>query len=818
MTYTEATTMTRLSVPKVTRRLQYRLIIAFVVVLLIPTAIISLYSLRTAATTLIQKIGAEELRTLVSQANDLEQRLIDAKEDLIFLSLAPPTRRFATIINGASDVANTYRDAQIVLLRTFLERETTPYLEFRIINIGGQEVMHVDRTGELPFRPGSVNFAGEAYFNQAIGLAGNQVYISEYDLDRTDGVINVPHVPVLYYSVPLEVDGSNIAVLVAKVSLMTLFSDILSRNPSPLYLVSRDGSYLLNPDSDKLYGGVLDNNVTFDGERSREDVIAMFASRQGIVTDSIDAPDTLQVYVHLRPETQVAIRWLVFRAIPISAIVGEVTATQEIVILLAVISLLAAILVAILLTRSIVRPIRQLSDVADNVRQGNWDVIVPGTGGHDEIGHLADAFDAMLRELKALYGGLEDRVARRTAELSSANLKLSEAQRKAEDASRAKSLFLSNMSHELRTPLNVVIGYSHSMLAMPQMFNNVPMPEVYRPYLKLIKDNGHYLIGLINDILDLSKIEAGKLELVCTTVDLPEVFRGVLATATGLLKDKSLQLRPEYPEDMPLVWADPIRVRQIILNLLSNAIKFTNTGSVTLKAEVDDDWVTISVIDTGIGIPEEGRFAIFDRFRQISSGAFSEIEGTGLGLDISKQLSQMHGGDLSVHSQEGKGSRFSFTLPLATADQLMTKTLPVANNNSFTIFNRENIGTDEVLSILLVEDEVSMRELLRRALESVGYLVIDTHDGAQVMELALGLLPNLIILDVNLPHVSGWEVITQLKSDAETKDIPVVVCTASHDRQRAMDAGAAVFLGKPVTPDEVITVVQEQLISVVKRT
>ena len=143
------------------------------------------------------------------------------------------------------------------------------------------------------------------------------------------------------------------------------------------------------------------------------------------------------------------------------------------------------------------------------------------------------------------------------------------------------------MSHELRTPLNVIIGYSHSMLVMPQMFNNEPLPDIYRPYLKLIKDNGHYLIGLINDILDLSKIEAGKLELVCTTADLPEIFRGVLATATGLLKDKSLQLRPDYPEDLPLVWADPIRVRQIILNLLSNAIKFTNSGSVTLKAEVD---------------------------------------------------------------------------------------------------------------------------------------------------------------------------------------------------------------------------------------
>ena len=814
MPYTRTTKWAWFAVPNVRQRLQNKLIIAFVVVLLIPTGIISYYSLRTAATTLIQKIGAEELRALGSQANDLEKRLIGVKEDLIFLSLAPPTRRYATVINGARDAANAYRDAQIELLRTFLERGTTPYLDFRIINLSGQELLHVDQTGALPPRPRSVNFAGEAYFNLAIGLPANQVYISEYDLDRTNGVINEPYVPVLYYSVPLEVDGANVAVLVAKVSLAPLFTDILSRSSAPLYVVTRDGSYLLNPDVSKLYGGVLGNNVTFDGERSREDIIAMFAERQGIVTASTDFPDTLQLYVHIRPESQVAIRWLLFRAIPISSILGEVNATQNVAILLAVISLLAAILIAIFLTRSIARPIRQLSDVADSVRHGNWEVTVPGTGGRDEIGHLADAFDAMLRELKTVYGSLEERVANRTIELSATNLKLSQAQRKAEEASRAKSQFLSNMSHELRTPLNVIIGYSHSMLVMPQMFDNVPLSESYRPYIKLIEDNGHYLIGLINDILDLSKIEAGKLELVCTTVDLPEIFRGVLATATGLLKGKSLQLRPDYPEDLPLVWADSMRVRQITINLLSNAIKFTNSGSVTLKAEVEGEWVAISVIDTGIGIPEDKRSAIFSRFNQISRGGFAEIESTGLGLDISKQLSQMHGGDLGVYSQVGKGSRFTFTLPIATEAQLKTSTSPVMTNESFTIFERENAVTEDVFSVLLVEDEVSLRELLRRALEVAGYLVVDTHDGGQVMELALGLLPSLIILDVNLPHVSGWDVIAQLKGDPETAAIPVIVCTAAtDDRQRALSLGAAAFIAKPATPDDVIRVVREQLAS-----
>lgn len=797
-------------VPKITRRLQNKLIFAFVVVLLIPTGIISFYSLRTAASTLIQKIGAEELRSLVSQANDIEDRLINIKEDLIFLSLAPPTRRFAAVIDGAPDPIGAHQDAQIELFRTFLNHSENRYIDFRIIDLAGEELLHISSTGELIPTLRRQNFAGEAYFNQAIGLPANQVYISNYDVIQVSTDQGETCVPILYYSVPLEVDGANVSVLVATVSLDPLFDEMVSQHSSSLYLVNRDGSYLLNPDESRRFCGELNETVTFDNERSRADVIGMFSESQGIITESTDHPDTLQVFVHIRPETQISIRWLLFRVIPISSILGEVNRTQQVAIFLSVLSLIVGMMVAVLLTRSIVRPIRQLAEVADRVRQGTWDVNVPGTGGRDEIGHLADAFDGMLRELKSVYGNLEERVVRRTAELSAANIKLSEAQRKAEEASRAKSQFLSNMSHELRTPLNVIIGYSHSMLFMPQMFKNEPMPEIYRPYLKLIEDNGHYLVGLINDILDLSKIEAGKLELTYTAVELPTIFRGVLATATGLLKDKTLQLRPDYPDDLPLVWADPIRVRQVILNLLSNAIKFTTTGSVTLHAEVVGDRIAISVIDTGIGIPEEGQSIIFDRFHQISTRPFSEIVGTGLGLDISKQLSQMHGGDLEVYSEVGKGSRFTFTLPIAAEEQAQSGRMS-AESAEFTVFERVQLPEEEVLSILLVEDEVSMRELLRRALESAGYLVIDTHDGAQVMELAVGLVPHLIILDVNLPHMSGWDVIQQLKSEPTTAVIPVIVYTASSDQQRAQSLGVSEFIGKPATPETVIEVVQKVL-------
>ncbi|HLY26157.1 MAG TPA: histidine kinase dimerization/phospho-acceptor domain-containing protein, partial [Aggregatilineales bacterium] len=196
------------------------------------------------------------------------------------------------------------------------------------------------------------------------------------------------------------------------------------------------------------------------------------------------------------------------------------------------------------------------------------------------------------------------------------NAKVVQSQHQAEYASQAKTTFLSNMSHELRTPLNVIIGYSSSMLDMPALYDNMNLSSKQERDIKLIKDSGYYLLGLINDILDLSKIEAGKLELHCAETSLPEIFKGLVATSVGLVKDKPILIRPDFPEDLPLVWADPTRVRQIVLNLMSNAIKFTNTGSVTLHAHVDAQVVHISVIDTGIGIPEKALPHIFDRFEQ----------------------------------------------------------------------------------------------------------------------------------------------------------------------------------------------------------
>ncbi len=399
------------------------------------------------------------------------------------------------------------------------------------------------------------------------------------------------------------------------------------------------------------------------------------------------------------------------------------------------------------------------------------------------------------------------------SKLERMNVDLADAQNAAERASAAKSVFMSNMSHELRTPLNVIIGYTSSMLNMPQMYKYVPLPPVYRNDIQLIKENGEYLVGLINDILDLSKIEAGKLELHSQAVNLPDLLRGTIATAIGLLKDKPVQIVPDFPDPMPYVWADPMRVRQIVLNLMSNAVKFTESGAIRLSAKLDGDRVRISVVDTGIGIPAEALPTIFDRFKQAEHDTDRRYGGTGLGLDISQQLSRMHGGELTVESEVGRGSTFSLTLPLAP-DQPVVVT-PTEMPTSVRIF--EDIDYDNIHTVLLAEDDAATRTMLRRVLENNGYVVIDTGSGGNVLDMATGLLPSVIVLDINLPERDGWTILTQLKADLETTSIPVIVCTVDTDEDRSAVLGAVLHLRKPFEANDLIAGVQKVLNRVSER-
>ncbi|MCS7251224.1 MAG: response regulator [Anaerolineae bacterium] len=350
---------------------------------------------------------------------------------------------------------------------------------------------------------------------------------------------------------------------------------------------------------------------------------------------------------------------------------------------------------------------------------------------------------------------------------------------------RLKTQFIANMSHELRTPLNSIIGFSRVILKGI----DGPLTEAQRQDLTAIYNAGQHLLGLINDILDLSKIEAGRMELHFAEVDLREIIRGVMSTAVGLTRDKPIELRQEVPEDLPPVWADPQRTRQVLLNLVSNAAKFTERGFIAVRAQAGPSFVTVSVQDTGIGIPQEKQEEIFQEFTQVDSRTSRRYGGSGLGLAIARRLVEMMGGRIWVESEVGKGSTFFFTLPRVHA----------------AIAMKPRSGRPLVLC---VDDDPGILTLYRRYLESHGFDVIGTTNPHEVVEMVRQIRPDVITLDILMPQKDGWSILQELKKDPETRRIPVIICSITDERGRGFSLGAAEYLVKPFTEEELLEAIQ----------
>jgi signal transduction histidine kinase/CheY-like chemotaxis protein len=460
--------------------------------------------------------------------------------------------------------------------------------------------------------------------------------------------------------------------------------------------------------------------------------------------------------------------------------------------------ILTSIILYVAFNMTVFSKLGKLLGVLKQVEDGNFAARITGNIANDEIGVLQKGINSMIGRLQEFVGTLEQRVRDRTRELEIAR-------QQAEAASNTKSVFLSNMSHELRTPLNMIIGYSSSMLNMPLMYKNETLPTIYRDDLQLIQDNGKYLLGLINDILDLSKIEAEKLTLDLQTVELNELFRGVIATSLGLIKDKPLQISPDYPDNLPAVWVDPLRVRQILLNLMSNAIKFTESGTVKLSAKVESNRVRITVSDTGVGIPENALKSIFDRYEQIKNHVEGKHTGTGLGLDISQRLCQMHKSQLTVTSVLGQGSTFAFDLECATPEQIQLRGLskPVADS-SVKRLTPTVIDTEVMYQIVVAEHNSELRMLIRQTLENAGHVVVETSDGTELINLVQGVLPDAVITGVPLPSVDIWNLLETLKTFPETATIPVMAL-GTHEQQPQADKAGITLLTEPLQPETLLS-------------
>ncbi len=389
---------------------------------------------------------------------------------------------------------------------------------------------------------------------------------------------------------------------------------------------------------------------------------------------------------------------------------------------------------------------------------------------------------------------LEEMVAQRTGQLEERSRQLEAALQRATEADHLKSEFLANMSHELRTPLNSIIGFSRVIL------NQIdgPITDLQRTDLTAIYNSGVHLLGLINDILDLSKIEAGRMELRKESVDLGPVVKGVLNTSVPLVQDKPVQLLERIPVDLPPVYADPTRVRQIILNLVSNAIKYTDRGLITVSAYHRDSEVVVAVSDTGTGIALQDLPKVFEPFRQVGRTVERRAMGTGLGLAISQRFVEMHGGRMWAESELGQGSTFFFTLPVMSSSRVL---LPKG-------VEEEPAAVPSSRTVLVVDDDPEVISCFRRYLEEHGFQVIGATDAVEALRLAWEEHPYAITLDILLPDEDGWTVLRALKEDKATQDIPVIICSVLQERDIGFALGATDYLGKPVSQEELVAALE----------
>ena len=493
-------------------------------------------------------------------------------------------------------------------------------------------------------------------------------------------------------------------------------------------------------------------------------------------------------------------------------------------ILVAIASLFVLTLIAIWIARLVSAPLLKLNEAANNVATGNLDVEID-IKSNDEIGNLAKTFSSMVGKLKNIYTFLESEVESRTKDLEEANTKLENLNKQLLEANNAKSAFLASMSHELRTPLNAIIGFSELLRDgfLGELTNEQkePVNDIY--------NSGKHLLTLINDILDLSKVEAGKVELVLEDTDLPILLSDALSIVKERAMKHSITLNSEIRKEIGKVKIDSVRVKQIVYNLLSNAVKFTpDKGKVTLLADIVSvfevlknkdkcgftdnldnisrysKYIMIGVKDTGIGLPVDKMDRLFKSFEQLHNTNLNKTEGTGLGLSLVKKLVELHNGTVIAESKvfgANKGSTFTVFIPFVVAN----------GSNKLKIADEDKISSIDkhVHKALIVEDDTSSARLLSTYLQDLKFYPEIVYNANDAIKALSKNKYDIVTLDIFLPDKNGWNLLKELKFNNLLNETDVIIISIDPDANKGIILGVADILEKPIQRKEFVNIVNK---------
>lgn len=649
------------------RKMRNKLILTYLLVFLIPVLAIGHYSINFTSDYL-----QRDALTVVEQqaeitAKEIEKSLGVAESDIDFLSQSANLRALADARSRGSVIEYIiYKDRVTEEFFNFANSKKT-YATVAYVDETGAEIIRVAHSEGRTFVLTTIdlkNVRNEEYFQKAMLLPRNDLYVSS--LDITSPITREEGDLIVRYAKPIfDSNGVNRGIVYVSFPAQKVLSPILelsARSNLNTFILNRQGYYISRVGGDASVGGGYFPGESFIDRYRAEGFLRILSGTSGTISEGTDH---IIAYSPVFPSSKDTTNfWIVVVTYSTAILFEPIASFENSFIIIVITSIIIAVFFGVIMADRITNPLRKLVYASRSLAKGDLNPKIE-VRSKDEVGELAEAFSEMSKDLKKSYDDLERKVKERTLALQKANKKLSgtniellELNKKITEANRLKSQFLANITHELRTPLTSIIGFSEVVL------NEANLNEEQADYLETILRNGEMLLKLINDILELSVLDAGKTKLELKEFDFHSSLNKALKIVSPLAKDKNVWISLQA-KDVETIVADEDKLTEVLLNLLTNAIKFNvENGKIAVRAFRVDDHIKVEIQDTGIGMEKKDLEVIFDEFRQLDSSETRSYRGTGLGLSISKHYVELHGGAIWAESEPGKGSTFIFVIPI----------------------------------------------------------------------------------------------------------------------------------------------------------